>query len=83
MRKTLKNWGIRISARVPEIVAAACLLTGLVVCGLILRGDSHRTPEPRLTPQRVAVKGTSSAAVERTEPNATPAVQKSSVARGF
>jgi hypothetical protein len=46
MKVVVNRYAVRLSNRVPETIAALCLLVGFVVCGLILSGRSSASPTP-------------------------------------
>ena len=69
MKVVATRYAVRLSNRVPEMIAAACLLVGFVVCGLILAGTSPAAPAPvdaattrtvnaSVTPAKANVAGT-------------------------
>ena len=56
MKVIVNHWAVRLSNRVPELMATVCLLAGFVVCGRILTGGapaSSSSPVEAATTRRV------------------------------
>jgi hypothetical protein len=63
MRNVMHNWMIRAGSRLPELVAAVCLILGVLAAGKIIAGNSRSAggKPAQVKPIEVSAKASSSA----------------------